>query len=426
MIRLIILVFAFQSAVVFGQKSPVNYEAVGVSKERLALLDEYIEENIQNGVIPGGTFYIARKGTVIYDKALGKRNIETGLDQKRNDIFRLASMTKALTSVAILQLYEDGLLQLDDPVSKYIPEFKSMSILTGYDEELKTFETQPAKTQITIRHLLTHTSGIYYGSFVKEAMHKASYEKHGIAELGLYAPDLTTIEMARKIAKAPLMHEPGSQWTYGLNMDVLGAVVEIITKKKLSLIFLTEIFYPLGMHHCHFYLPQAKYSMLTPVYTYDEEGQLMILPEADMNYPIFLNKGHYAGGGGLSGTAVDYGKFLQALLNKGEYNGKRILEESTIDLMTTNQLKDLNAKGKGMSQIPGLSFCLGSALITPEGAGVSPHSPSTYSWSGYFNTKWWVDPQQELVFVGLTNILPFPHPEFWDKMYAIIYASLED
>lgn len=425
MTRLLVLVFAFQCTFVFGQKAAINYEAAGVSKERLAQLDEYIDENIQNGVIPGGTFYIARKGHVIYDKALGKRNIETGLDQKRNDIFRLASMTKALTSVAILQLYEDGLLQLDDPVSKYIPEFKSMTVLTGYDEEIETFVTEPAKTQITIRHLLTHTSGIYYGSFT-DGIYKASYEKHGIAALGLYAPDLTTIEMARKIAQAPLMHEPGTQWTYGLGMDVLGAVVEIITKKKLSLIFLTEIFYPIGMHHCHFYLPQAKYSMLTPVYTYDADGQLMLVKDEAENYPIFLNKGHYAGGGGVSGTATDYGKFLQALLNNGEFNGKRILKESTIELMTTDQLIDLNGKGKGMSQIPGLSFCLGSALITPEGAGISPHSVGTYSWSGYYNTKWWVDPQQELVFVGLTNILPFPHPEFWDKLYAILYSSLED
>lgn len=424
MIRLIILVCVFQCSTLVGQKAVVNFSDVGISEERLAQVDEYIEENIQNGVIPGGTFYIARKGAVIYNKAHGKRNIETGLDQKRDDIFRLASMTKALTSVAILQLYEDGLLQLDDPVSKYLPEFKSMSVLKGFSEETQSFETEPAKQEITIRHLLTHTSGIYYGSFV-DGIYKASYEKHGIAELGLYAPDLTTIEMARKIAKAPLMHEPGTQWTYGLNMDVLGAVVEIITKKKLSLIFLTEIFYPLGMHHSHFYLPQAKYSMLTPVYTYDDTGNLMIIKDDNMNYPIFLNKGHYAGGGGLSGTAAGYGKFLQALLNDGEYNGKRILNKSTVELMKSNQLADLNAKQKGMSKIPGLSFCLGSALITPEGKGISPHSPGTFSWSGYFNTKWWVDPKEELVFVGLTNILPFPHPEFWDKLYTIIYSSLE-
>lgn len=387
-----------------------------------ALVDAYLNEKIEAGIIPGGTFYLSHKGEVLVDKAFGHKDVEKKQDYKRNDIFRLASMTKALTSVAIMQLLEQGKLGLDDPVSTYIPEFKKMEVLDVYDEETARFSTVPAKQQITIRHLLTHTSGLYYGLFAEEKF-KSAYEKHGLEQAGIYSPDMTTIELARRIAKAPLMHEPGAKWTYGLNMDVLGAVVEVITKRKLSLIFLTDIFYPLGMHNSHFYLPEAKYDMLVPLFTMNEEGQLLHSPDELANYPIFLNKGHYAGGGGASSTAIDYGKFLEAIHNKGEYNDKRILEESTVDLMLTEQLGDMNiALGEG----PGVGFCLGHRLITQDQEGPVPFGKGTYSWGGYFNSKWWVDPTNDLVFVGMTNVLPFPHEDFWPGLYEVIYTSVEN
>lgn len=428
MIRILLIFLIVQTSCAVAQKAtPIEAQVqeVTINPDKLALLDEYIDSYIEKGLIPGGTFYITHKGKVIYDKAKGYSNIETGVEYKRNDIFRLASMTKALTSVAIMQLYEKGLIGLDDPVSKYLPEFKNMTVLQDFDDETNTYTTIPAENVMTIRHLLTHTSGLYYGSFV-DGIYKKAYRKAGIETLGIYTPDLTTLDMARLIAKAPLAHEPGQKWTYGLNMDVLGAIVEVVTKKKLSLIFLTEIFYPLGMINSHFYLPQAKYQMLIPLYTYNAEGKLIVSPDPSSNFPIFLNKGHYAGGGGLSSTAVDYGRFLQALLNKGEFNGKRILNESSIDLMLTNQMTDLNKVGMGMSQKPGENFCLGSRLITEANEHTAPHSKGTFSWGGYFNTKWWVDPEKELVFVGLTNVLPFPSEEFWPDMYDIIYSSLED
>jgi len=428
MIRILLVFLIVQTSCAVAQRAESSVAKVKesiINQDKLALLDAYIDDHIDKGIIPGGTFYITHKGKVIYDKAKGYSDIEKGIAYKRNDIFRLASMTKALTSVAIMQLYEQGLLGLDDPVSKYIPEFKNMTILKDYNDESDTYSTIPAEQEMTIRHLLTHTSGLYYGSFV-DGIYKKAYEKAGIDQLGIYTPDLTTLDMARLIAKAPLMHEPGQKFTYGLSMDVLGAVVEVITKKKLSLIFLTEIFYPLGMINSHFYLPEAKYQMLIPLYTYNAEGKLIHTSDQGSNYPIFLNKGHYAGGGGLSSTAVDYGRFLQALLNKGEYKGKRIIKESTLDLMLSDQMADLNKTGMGMSQNAGQSFCLGSALVTEANEHTAPHSKGTYSWGGYFNTKWWVDPEKELVFVGLTNVLPFSKDEFWEDMYDIIYSSMED
>lgn len=427
MIRLMILFLLVQTSCTVGQKVKPAIVQVGQvtdSKKDFSDLDEYIQENIDAGVIPGGTFYVAHKGEVLYDKALGKSDVDKNIDFKRNDIFRIASMTKAFTSVAIMQLYEQGLLQLDDPVSKYIPEFKHMTILDEFNEVDSSFTTVPAQNELTIRHLLTHTSGLYYGTFVR-GKHQAVYMKTGLAQLGIYTPNMTTIEMARLIATAPLMHEPGQQWTYGLNMDVLGAVIEVITKKKLSLIFLTEIFYPLGMHNSHFYLPEAKYQMLAPMFTYSPEGKMIHSPDPNANFPIFLNKGHYAGGGGASSTAVDYGRFLQALLNKGEFNGKRILQEETISLMLSEQISQLNAQGKGMSPKPGESFCLGHRLVTVENEHTAPFSAGTFSWGGYFNSKWWVDPKKEIVFVGMTNILPFPHERFWPEMYELVYSIID-
>jgi len=428
MIRLLLVFLIVQTSCAVGQiskQSPLQTQELKLNPDKLALLDEYIEDYIDKGIIPGGTFYISHKGKVIYDKAKGYSDIDKEIKYKRNDIFRLASMTKAFTSVAIMQLFEQGLISLDDPVSNYIPDFKNMTILKDYDDETDTYTTIPAKNEMTIRHLLTHTSGLYYGSFA-DGKYKKAYQKAGIDQLGIYNPDLTTLEMARLIARAPLMHEPGGQWTYGLNMDVLGAIIEVVTKKKLSLIFLTDIFYPLGMINSHFYLPQAKYQMLIPLYTYNDTGKLIHTPDPGANYPIFLNKGHYAGGGGLSGTAVDYGRFLEALLNKGEYKGKRILQESSVDLMLTNQIEELNKMGKGISEKVGESFCLGSRLITETSEQTAPHSIGTFSWGGYFNTKWWVDPEKELVFVGLTNVLPFKDDDFWTQMYNIIYSSLEN
>jgi len=415
----IFIAIIFYSAC-YSQAAVSSYELAEISEERLARIDTYIESNIDKGIIPGGTFFIARKGHIILDKAYGIRNIETDEPYARNDIFRIASMTKALTSVAILQLYERGLLRLDDEVSKYLPSFEDMTVLHEIDKAKNQYEVRPAENKITIRHLLTHTSGLYYGQFVDDK-YVESYQKHGIHNFGIYDPNTTTLEMANMIAKAPLMHEPGERFTYGLNMDVLGAIVEVITKKKLSLVFLTEIFYPLGMHDSHFYLPEAKYNKLVPLYTYDDLGKLTLSKDSLSDFPIFQNKGHYAGGGGASSSAKDYGKFLMALVNGGKYNGERILSRKTIELMTADQLRFMEITKEGSK----FAFGLGSGLTNKAASADGPFSEGTYTWGGYFNSKWWVDPKEELVFVGMTNVLPFPHGEFWDNLYSIIYSALE-
>ena len=382
-------------------------------------LDQFIDDHVEKGIIPGGVFYVAHKGKVIYHRSFG----ESG---DKSDIFRIASMTKAITSVAILQLYESGKLRLDDPIEKYIPAFAEPKVLENYDESSDTYTTIPAKKSITIRHLLTHTSGIYYGGFQGGPREKV-YAMHDLGNMGLSTPGISTQEMANMIAQAPLAHQPGEQWTYGLNMDVLGAVIEIISNQNLFEYFTENIFQPLGMQDTYFYLPESKVDRLVPVHTYDDEGKLILGDDENHDYPKLQDEpSHFAGGGGLSSTAEDYGKFLQMLLNLGTGNGNKVLARRTVELMATDQINHLKQEGKGISQIPGLAFCLGHAYVTEAGRGVGPHKPGTYSWGGYFNSKWWVDQEEKLVFVGMTNILPFPYEEFWDKMYPIIYASLDD
>lgn len=384
-------------------------------------IDAFIQENVDNGVIPGGTFYAAHKGEVIYHKSFGDKY--EGVGYANSDIYRIASMTKAITTVSILQLYEQGKLKLDDPVEKYIPAFAEPRVLDKVNPIDSSFTTVPAGKSITLRHLLTHTSGIYYGQF-EGGDKQIAYIKSGIDGFGLAAPGLTTQKVANLIAAAPLAHAPGEKWTYGLSMDVLGAVIEVISDMSLDDYFKKNIFEPIGMNDTGFNLPESKMSQVVPLYTYDENGKLK-QDKSDLWYYCALpDEDCHFGGGGLVSSAEDYGKFIQVLLDKGVVGDRQILSRHTAELMATEQIAHLNAQGKGMAPIPGISFALGHSLVTTMGAGIGPHKPGTYSWGGYFNSKWWVDQEEELVFVGMTNVLPFPHGDFWDKLYPIIYASL--
>ena len=420
---LFLMFCAFSSVEVLAQ--PMVKSATLEKEENLpdvSPIDAFIQEHVDNGMIPGGTFYIAHKGKVIYHKSVG--NKYPGVNYANSDIYRIASMTKAVTTVAIMQLYEQGKLRLDDPVEKYIPAFAETAVLEKLNPVDSSFTTTPRAGSITLRHLLTHTSGIYYGQF-EGGDRNAAHIKSGVNNFGLAAPGINTLQMAQLIAKAPLGHQPGSQWTYGLNMEVLGAVIEIISGMSLDDYFKQNIFDPIGMENTAFNLPETKHNRIVPLYTYDETGKLKIDKTDIWMYPALPDEDCHFGGGGLVSTAEDYGVFVQMLLEKGKSKGGQIISRHTSDLMTTEQIAHLNLQGKGMTQLPGISFCLGHALVTPLGAGIGPHKPGTFSWGGYFNSKWWADQEEELVFVGMTNVLPFPYPEFWDKLYPIVYATLD-
>ena len=419
-------VWAQRSSNVLAEGSP---ELVGISEKRLQLLDQFIQDNVNKGFIPGGVFLVARDNQIVYNKSFGFRSTDKKVPYKKDDIFRICSMTKAITSVAIMQLYEEGKLGLDDAVQDYIPAFKKTQVLDTFNEKDSTYTTVPVKSPITLRQLLTHTSGITYGGFNPGKI-MAVYQKNDMLSVGLSHPSWTTEEFINRLAAVPLAFQPGDYFMYGLNMDVLGRVIEVISGEKLSDYFRKHIFEPLGMKDTYFYLPKEKQSRLVPIYGYDANNNFQMLTTdalvSNPDYPKSTDIGHYAGGGGLSSTAMDYAIFIQSLLNDGVYSGKRILGRKTIEVMTADQMISLNQQGKGISNKPGETFCLGFSLCTDEGRGINSKSPGTYEWGGYFTTKFFIDPKEELIFVGMMQIHNFQHGEFYDRVAAILYGAIEE
>lgn len=418
-----ILVGCQPSSFNFETTSP---ESVGFNSTRLELIDQHIQSYIDKEKVPGGVFLIARKGKIVYNKNFG--NSKEGIPYKKDDIFRIASMTKAITTVAVMQLYERGKLGLDDPVSKFIPAFKNQVVLDQFNKSDSSFTSIPVNRSVTIRHLLTHTSGIAYGSFNPGKI-MAVYEKFDMNSVGFSHDSWTTEEFINRLAKVPLAFQPGERFLYGLNMDVLGRVIEVVSGMPLDEYFSNNIFEPLGMEDTYFYLPEEKHNRLAPIYSQTKDGYKLLDTNSDLggtNYPLKSGLSHFAGGGGLSSTAMDYARFIQALVNNGEHNAYHILGRKTIEVITSDQLITQNANEKGISNIPGITFGLGFLLYVEQAKGINSKSVGTYEWGGYFNTKFFIDPEEDLIFVGMTQIAPFYHDDFWLRMYAMIYGAIED
>ncbi|WP_235296317.1 serine hydrolase domain-containing protein [Portibacter marinus] len=421
------LILVLMVNVAFSQNEALLFtdqkvHANGIIEERLALLDQHIMNFIDDGHLPGGVFMISKNGEIVYSKSFGKR--ATNEAYAENDIFRLASMTKAITTVAILQLYENGRILLDDPLHYYFPEFKNAQIATSINNEDSTYTLKPSSKPITIRHLLTHTSGITYGVFKGGAI-QAMYDEFGANGFGLSHDELSTTEMIQSLAKVPLIFEPGDRYSYGLNMEVLGGVIEKVTAMSLEAYVQKNILEPLEMYDTGYIIAEEKHERIVPVYTFDDQGQLILSEDESLNYPMAIGRNHFAGGGGMSGTAADYMKLTLALLNNGEWNGKRILSRKAIEVMTSDQMIMLNMEGKGFSKTPGITYGLGFQLKTEAGQAASMKSPGTFEWGGYFNTKFFIDPEEQLTFVGMTQVVPFPRGDFWEKAYSIVYSSLK-
>lgn len=426
-IFLIALWFAFTSLSAQPQLSSGTPQSVGMSEKHLSMMDDVIQEYVENDWIPGGVFLVARRGKIVYFKSFGTKSDKKGDLYQNDDIFRIASMTKAVTTVSIMQLYEQGKLRLDDPVSDYIPAFKEMTVLESVNEADSSYTSIKANRPITIRHLLTHSSGITYGN--EKDLGKV-HTKAGLPRAGLSSEDWTSERFINELAALPLAFHPGEKYNYGLNMDVLGRVVEVISGQSLSDYFRKNIFDPLGMNDTWFYLPKNIQNRLVHVNQQKENGfEVMdgkIYNNPDHQYPLSKDHAYYAGGGGLSSTAMDYAKFTQALVNGGTYGEARILGSRTIEVMTSDQMILLNEQGQGFSKQPGITYCLGFSLITEDGAGQGPRSPGTYAWGGYFNTKFFIDPREELIFVGMTQIEFGNKGGLWDRLDAVIYGSIID
>jgi CubicO group peptidase (beta-lactamase class C family) len=372
-------------------------------------------QSINKGWISGAVGFIARDGKIIYNRSFGVSDLENKLPMQTDNIFRIASQTKAIASIGLMMLFEEGKFLLDDRVSKYIPEFTNSQVLDKFNEKDTTFTTIPAKREITIRDLLTHTSGIDYAGIGSPVM-KAIYSKAGIT--GGFGSDKVTIGDDIKIlGKQPLVHQPGERFTYGLNVDVIGYLIEILSGEKLDHYLKSRIFDPLGMTDTWFYLPEEKQGRLVRVNTENTDHQVVSMPQDMVNYPL-LKGNYFSGGAGLSSTTRDYAVFLQMLVNKGEYNGKKLLSRRTVELITCNQIGDLNL---GVDK-----FGLGFQITTERGQAVLGISEGSFAWGGYFGTTYWADPKERLVCLLFMQQSPLSHGEIQSKFRALVYQTLED
>ena len=406
----------------FGLPEQSNFSA-----ERLARIDKVVQNYIDSGWINGAIALVARNGKIVYYKGLGYDDKENKIAMKRDAIFRIASQTKAITSVAVMQLVEEGKILLDDPISKYISDFKKPVVLDKFNPADSSYTTVPAKREITIRDLLTHTSGIGYAQIGAPQMN-AIYSKAGVyGGIGLPAGMKLSTNILR-LAKLPLMHSPGEKWTYGLNDDVLGYLVEVLSGLNFDEYLKKNIFEPLGMKDTYFYIPEAKQSRLANLYTEDSLKHIVKMPEMIQvngdfyrDYPNTKGGTFYSGGGGLASTAYDYAIFMQMLLNGGDYNGKHILSKASIRLMTTNQIGNLSRSGLGSDT----KFGLGFELVTPSSYGRSYYSMDTFSWGGMFSSSYWIDPKEKIVAQFVLQMLPASHGDINEKFKVQVYQALK-
>ena len=396
-------------------------EAAGFSSERLKRLDREMNDWAKKEWMQGGVALVIRNGKVAYYKAVGYNDLDTKLAMQKEDIFRIASQTKAITSVAMMMLYEEGKFLLDDAVSKYIPAFKKQQVLDKFTAADSTYTTVPAKSEITIRQLFTHTSGLGYAQIgSKEA--NAIYAKNKITA-GIGVEDDKLSDAMTRLGKLPLMHQPGEKWTYGLNSDLLGSLVVVISGMSLNDFFRTRIFEPLEMKDTYFNVPGEKAKRLVNLYREDSTGHLV---KADGNmlngptvasYPL-TSSSYYSGGAGLSSTIYDYAVFLQMLLNNGVYNGKRLLSRNTVRIMTMNQIGDVPF---GTDK-----FGLGFQVVTEKGSGRTPAQEGTYSWGGAFATSYWVDPKEKMVLLFYRQLQGTTHGDLPDKFRVLTYQAIND
>jgi len=389
--------------------------SVNMSQERLKRIDRVLQQSIDSGWIAGAVGFIARDGKVVYNKSFGVSDIEAQTAMRNDNIFRIASQTKAITSLAVMMLFEEGKFLLDDPISKYIQEFANPVVIDKFNETDTSFVPVKANREVTIRDLLTHTSGIDYAGIGSPTMN-AIYAK-GEIFAGFGNDKILLGDNIRKLAGLPLIHQPGEKFTYGLNVDILGYLVEVLSGESLDQYFHKHIFEPLGMNDTYFYLPQAKFERLVKVTTEDASHHMLSATVDFVNYPTITGT-YYSGGAGLCSTVKDYAIFLQMMLNGGEYNGTKLLSRRTVELMTTNQIGDLNL-GKD-------KFGLGFEVTTAAGQTVLGVSEGSFSWGGYFATTYWADPKERIVGLLFMQQSPMHHGEIQNKFKALVYQALTD
>ncbi|MEZ0485012.1 serine hydrolase domain-containing protein [Fibrella aquatica] len=394
-----------------------NSEKQGFSPERLKRVDAFLQGFIDQGLAPNAVAMIVRNGEVVLHKAYGYSNLEKKTPARTTDIYRIASQTKAITTTTLMTLFEEGKFMLDEPISKYIPAFKNPVVLVKYtksDPKKGAYETRPAKSEITIRQLLCHNAGIPYEHPLDQR------PEFKIPFFGSKDPDKLE-DVVNKLAKRPLVKDPGDGFTYGLNTDIIGRLVEILSGEPLDVAMRKRVLEPLGMNDTHFYLPPGQAGRLVELYAKNADGPLAL--NANDTYRTFAVSGaktYFSGGAGLVGTVEDYAKFCQLFLNGGTFNGRRILARKTVDMMLRNQIGEANVWDRQDK------YGLGFQLITANSHYGDQATPGSFTWGGMYCSEFTVDPAENLIMLVYTNVHPYAHyGDFVRKFRVAVYQALE-
>lgn len=396
--------------------APTVPESVAVSSERLERLTATLQQYVDDGQLAGAVALVARHGRVVYHGTVGMRDIESSDAMRKDAIFRIASQTKALVSAAVMALQEQGKLLISDQLAKYLPEFEATTV--AVEQDGGGYKVEPSRRPITLRDLLTHTAGIDYG----QGIAKDRWAKADIQGWYFAHREEVMLDTVARMASLPFSAHPGERFVYGYNTDILGAVVERVSGQSLDSFLRETIFEPLGMDDTHFYLPPDKTGRLATVYSASKSG-LKRAPEPGLG----IGQGHYlkgprvsfSGGAGLLSTAKNYARFLQMMLNGGSLDGRRVLSRKSVELMTVDHLNGIPFRA-------GQGFGLGFSVVTDVGARGQPGSVGEFGWGGAYHSTYWVDPQEGLVVVYLTQLIPANGLDDHSKLRALVYQALTD
>lgn len=408
--------------IVLGQSQHLELtvpEEVGMSTERLDRLSKVLEQYVEDGKMAGNVTLIARKGKIVYHKAFGASDIGTEKKMDTDAIFRIASQTKAIVSVAIMILQEEGKLLIADPIGNYLPEWQETTVATK--NEAGGYNVVPANRAITIRDLLTHTAGIGYGHGPAKDQWKAA----GIQNWYFADRNEPISKTIAQMAKLPMDAQPGERFVYGYSTDILGVIVEKASGKSLDLFIKERILDPLGMVDTYFYLPQNKVDRLATSYMAHSGKPLERAPDPGLG----IGQGHYvkgprksfSGGAGLLSTSLDYTRFLQMMLSGGELNGQRILSPKTVQLMIADHVTTREIPYPGRA---GSGFGLGFSITNDVGERGEPGSVGTFEWGGAYGSSYWVDPEEELILVYFKQLIPTNGIDDQAKLRSLVYQAI--
>ena len=393
-------------------------EEVGFSASRLGRIGKWMQGYMDQNKLVGTIAMVARCGKVAYLERFGMMDLEAAKPMQFDTIFRIYSMTKPITTVAVMMLYEEGRFQLHDPVSRFIPQFADVKVFVGATEE--DLELTELEREATIHDLLTHTAGLTYDSF-EDSPVDAMYR-----EADLHRLDRTAKEVVLEIVKLPLVHQPGTTWRYSMATDVLGYLVQVVSGTSLDLFFEEKIFKPLGMEDTDFYVPEEKLDRFAAMYGPAENGGVELL-DAPATSPYTRPPGFLSGGAGLVSTASDYMRFTQMLLNGGELDGTRLLGRKTVELMTSNHLPDkLIPIQMQPHTLHGCGFGLGFRVLVNLAWAGRLGSEGEFGWGGYASTSFFVDPKEGLIGLLLTQLAPSRYYPIRDEFKVLVYQALVD